>query len=619
MKQKNIATYSQALIRLTATPLFQQPAKCQTFTASSVESRSDSFWLSMSNETSIFFRLGELLGIGRLFQSFGTVPIEIFLVFMGALSCQLLGYDGYIKLYDEGIILYGSERVFNGDIPYRDFWTMYGPAQFYLTALLYKIFGVSDIVPRGIGLISKSLITACGYRMIIIFAPRINALVGSFWILCLLMNARNDCFPIFPAIALSMLSIIFIHYGLKQGRAYILVAGLFTGLATTFRHDIGAYGAISVILIIFFYQKTELRRQYGYKKALMDIFTYILGISILVIPVATALIFNVSTADLYENLIEIPAKIYPVTRNLPFPDVYEFFRGKSEPSLANLFEISVYLPFLVSIWFGGAEVYYISQQKKNHSFSPLEGDWLLIPFLILTSLAFSLKGLVRVSTIMMVQSSILSVILVSIGIARINWRSKVQSMFFFPAIAVIVILLLFPFQETRWRIMSGIEKLSLGNSDFINRCLNPIMPRLVCVSADPDYIETAKYIQQNSATNDRIYVGTDRHDRIFANAIALYFMAERQSVTKWHELHPGIQTSFRIQKVMIQEMQRTPPRYLVLDSRWNNSDEPNASRLSSGITILDEYIRTNFAETQRFGTVVIMEPVLLHKAQSFPQ
>ena len=47
------------------------------------------------------------------------------------------------SIYDEGLILTGAMRVANGEIPHRDFYANYGPAQFYVVALLFKLFGPS--------------------------------------------------------------------------------------------------------------------------------------------------------------------------------------------------------------------------------------------------------------------------------------------------------------------------------------------------------------------------------------------------------------------------------------------------------------------------------------------
>ena len=35
----------------------------------------------------------------------------------------------------------GACRVLAGDVPYRDFWTMYAPGQFYAVAGLFAAFG----------------------------------------------------------------------------------------------------------------------------------------------------------------------------------------------------------------------------------------------------------------------------------------------------------------------------------------------------------------------------------------------------------------------------------------------------------------------------------------------
>ena len=44
---------------------------------------------------------------------------------------------------DEGLALQAARRISQGQVPYRDFSTAYGPLQPYLLALLFKLFGVS--------------------------------------------------------------------------------------------------------------------------------------------------------------------------------------------------------------------------------------------------------------------------------------------------------------------------------------------------------------------------------------------------------------------------------------------------------------------------------------------
>jgi hypothetical protein len=74
------------------------------------------------------------------------IPFLLLLVsilFQVASLSRVLG-----NVYDEGLIDFGAIRVFHGQIPYRDFWTMYGPGQFYALAALFKIASPSVLVEQ---------------------------------------------------------------------------------------------------------------------------------------------------------------------------------------------------------------------------------------------------------------------------------------------------------------------------------------------------------------------------------------------------------------------------------------------------------------------------------------
>jgi hypothetical protein len=49
---------------------------------------------------------------------------------------------------DEGIVVQGAQRILDGQLPYRDFFSFYTPGSFYLTALLFTVFGDSLLVAR---------------------------------------------------------------------------------------------------------------------------------------------------------------------------------------------------------------------------------------------------------------------------------------------------------------------------------------------------------------------------------------------------------------------------------------------------------------------------------------
>src|SRR5258708_33667687 len=47
---------------------------------------------------------------------------------------------------DEGIILQGAQRILEGQVLYRDFFSFFTPGSYYLFALLFRVFGDSYLV-----------------------------------------------------------------------------------------------------------------------------------------------------------------------------------------------------------------------------------------------------------------------------------------------------------------------------------------------------------------------------------------------------------------------------------------------------------------------------------------
>ena len=75
--------------------------------------------------------------------------------------------------YDEGLVVYGAQRVREGDVPYRDFWTLYAPGQLYVLAGLFEVFGASLLVERIYTNVVHVLIVVCAFRLAVrLTSPR---------------------------------------------------------------------------------------------------------------------------------------------------------------------------------------------------------------------------------------------------------------------------------------------------------------------------------------------------------------------------------------------------------------------------------------------------------------
>ncbi len=289
------------------------------------------------------------------------------------------------------------------------------------------------------------------------------------------------------------------------------------------------------------------------------------------------------------------------------------FQAASRPirlTAPALAEYSVYLPFLVIAWASFLEVRRI-REARSHGASWMkcfDGGGPIVALLILMNLLFTLKGLVRVSAIHMVQSLVLSIMIAAVMAGRLNWRQRNDQIALLPALAVTAMLLVVPAFKGLKAFGAGISSVITSENSLVSRCISPPLPRLRCVSIDGDALAAAQYVLSNTRDGDAIYAGAGRHDRLFVNAIATYFAAERRPATKWHELHPGVQTTAAAQSAMVAEFKVNAPKLVLLDERWDKIEEPNASRISSGVTLLDDYIRANFTETKRFGSIRVLAP-----------
>jgi hypothetical protein len=128
---------------------------------------------------------------------------------------------------------------------------------------------------------------------------------------------------------------------------------------------------------------------------------------------------------------------------------------------------------------------------------------------------------------------------------------------------------------------------------------------IACFLMSSDRAQAARLLAQNTSPDERIFAGLTRHDKILVNDNITYFAAGRLPATRWHHFDPGLQTRADIQAEIIAELQARDVRYVVLSSDWDNVIEPNESAKSSGVNLLDEYIRKHYRPVRTYGTVSV--------------
>ena len=228
--------------------------------------------------------------------------------------------------FDEGWVLGNADLVFHGKIPYKDFWALNSPGQFYILALLFKIFGKSLIIGRIYTIILHSLICL----MVFLITKKLCRLKYALWSWFICMVSLVPRLGPTPAnewsavlFALFSLMALFLYIE-RQGYPWLILAGLLVGLTFLFRHDFGIYILIAEIITVFLLSisRQSLRALFSLeklKKLLWEFTLFLLPIFIVLSSTLYYFISKSALADLFYQLFYIPLKVYPQIRGIAFP------------------------------------------------------------------------------------------------------------------------------------------------------------------------------------------------------------------------------------------------------------------------------------------------------------
>jgi hypothetical protein len=111
--------------------------------------------------------------------------------------------------------------------------------------------------------------------------------------------------------------------------------------------------------------------------------------------------------------------------------------------------------------------------------------------------------------------------------------------------------------------------------------------------------DVVSIIQARTAQDEAIYAGVKNHDQFTINDVILPFLADRPYATRYHELHPGVTTTSRVQQEIVLEFKNAPARLIVL--RPGYWPEPNETRVDEKVDLLDRYIVENYDLVDKVG------------------
>ncbi|MHA3771580.1 hypothetical protein ACXR0O_08590 [Verrucomicrobiota bacterium sgz303538] len=211
---------------------------------------------------------------------------------------------------DEGTLLVYPELVTKGKLPYRDFETFYGPANIYVLAGVYSVFGTGVGVERGVGFFYRVLILAG----VFVFARRWgtamavgSTMIGGF----IFLGSRLVAFAWLGGVACLIWSVLCLSGGGRPWR--VILGGGLAGAALLFRPDLGPAAILSALPMFF----ALTRRQR---------WLYVGGGALGLLPMFILLLVTGWRA-LWENLFLYPVVICNPGRRIPLastPDDFLF-------------------------------------------------------------------------------------------------------------------------------------------------------------------------------------------------------------------------------------------------------------------------------------------------------
>jgi hypothetical protein len=527
-----------------------------------------------------------------------TIHASVFLV----LTFFFLGISNYfVGVYDEGLIYTGTFRVLNGDIPSRDFYTVYGPGQFYALAGLFKIFGANVLVARIYDSVIAASIVFISYLSLKRFVPGWYSLCGSLCVIAVLSVFQLDLYPVNPVLAISIaFASILVFLLERESSAFpFIFISIGIAFAMVFRYDIAimlcvAYG-VPIALHIFINSRIH-------KDSFSKSFWQTIHIFFILGTVPLITIFFLIEADILipaiKDILKYDSKSYVQMRSLPFPGIHQFVSNPIE-------FIFIYFPiFSAIIAFITIALIYAPLGTCNSASTER-----LTPIIVFTSLTcfFFVKGWVRTSGHHMLLSNIPAVLLCFMCTYHLGylWIVAQKQKFIQPTKITIqagvwIVSLTFLVYMLRLNFQSG--PLHRYNAKL---AFNKELPSVSIFQITKNQRKAALYIKNNTKEQERIHSATGRHDKIFVNDALVYFLSQRMPASKWHHYEPGLQNSANIQKEIISELERNEVSLVMSDSSWDDVREPNKSAESSNVFILDQYLQMHFHKEISFDKITI--------------
>ncbi len=498
----------------------------------------------------------------------------------------------------------GAWRVLAGEVPYRDFWSMYAPGQFYATAAVLASTGKQVIAPALVACALKALTVSLLFLASLGFgAPRQLALLACALLGLALFEIAPELSSYPPALALIAAALASIA---REPRS-CLHAGLFLGCAAFFKHDVAAYATLAVALGLLAEpwlggEHAEQRSQ-GLREALL-----VGGVATGVVAFFGAGLALLAGRDALVDLVLFPLGDFRLVRSEAYPGLWPNLPlvTKYLDDMANLTRGRDAVEALSEWMLGNAPqavfvavLFVFVRERRALACKTRLGLAILLTALPLYWWAAHTQQNTHFTS--MGVASILALVLVSPCLRGRVGRGT------FLALALFQVTALFtrPLLDVALplRAWSRVESLDLPHAAGI--CVSPREREV--------YSKIRAFTDARVAPDEPVYLGVERHDAIVINNPRFLWLLDRPCATRYHELHPAITDREDVQREMIAELERRRVRCAVIwRFGWPKTmldsivRERRAAIPQCGATLLDEFLAREFRPALEVGEYVVL-------------
>jgi len=502
----------------------------------------------------------------------------------------------------------GAWRVLAGERPYRDFWTMYAPGEFYATALMLWVSGRQILAPALVACLLKALTSGvlftlgrevgAGARV----AASIAFVLGAAQFE--LAPELSSYPPALFAISLAWLQVA--RFAVDARSARLLRAGLAFGVAAFFKHDVAGYAALGSSLGLVLASWTDSSKARA--AAFVDSVRVLASAAAVVAAIALGLAWW-SGIDAWRDLVVFPLGDFQIVRSEPYPGLLPSARlwnslTSAPGSLARTRDVA---EALAEWGLANAPQYafvlagvfaWRSPARRTRSQRVVAGvAWASTPLFWFAAHTQQNTHF----TSMAVLSGLVGVALWNDLSASKLWRRIAFAIggFYLAALAIR------PAMEAALPLVVWSQPVALDL---------PAARGVFVAPREKDvYTAIADYVNANVPEGEPIHLGVARHDAIVINNPRFGYLLDRPIATRYHELHPGVTDRDDVQREMIADLERKHVSCAVIwrfgwpESLLESIVARRTARIPQcGSRLLDEYFAERFEPVLEVGEYAVL-------------